>query len=154
MAILKFLIIFKKEALHFHFTLGSRDARWWSWRLGEDGGCDLGQRSRPKALGREAGVSHRLCLIPAGTMLGSAGLHRCLHLFSSIAGVHGRQPPFQWPSLTSIPETSLGMERGTSVEGKALPQLWERNGGWWAHPSTEVSLTSCSSPVVVYLLTL
>lgn len=114
--------------------------------------CDLDQRSRPKALGREAGVSHRLCLVLPGPSMPP--------LLSSIAGIQwvcrdfaeltppaqGREPPFQWPSLTSTLKQALtGM--GQQCGREALSQLWEGTRWWRALPQcrsvTDVLLVSC-----------
>ena len=116
--------------------------------------CDLDQRSRPKALGREAGVSHRLRLVLPGPsmppLLSSiAGIQRVSRVFAElILPAQGREPPFQWPSLTSTPKQALTGREAAVWKGKPCPNSGKGPDSGEPHPSAEMSLTSCWSPVV------
>lgn len=126
---LELLIIFKKEALHFHFALSFKDLRWWSWRLGEDGVCDLGQRSRPKALGREAGGSHRLGLISAATMLGSAAsIDACTCSHPLLAS---NRCPETLPSSSHLPTGDSLLFNGHHSQAPLKPALTWRGAPVW-----------------------
>lgn len=130
-----------------------RDTRWWSLGPGEDGMCDLDQRSGPRPLGREAGVSHKICLVPVGSSKPSISAYTCSHPLSRkfaelIQPAQLWQPPLQRPPLTRTPDTSLDSQMGSSVEAKALPQLWDKTGWWWAlswyyRSITQFLLVSC-----------
>lgn len=123
--------------------------------------CDLDQRSRPKPLGREARVSHRIHLVLWGASGPSINVCTCSHPSLSFNGY-----PQALLNSSHMPRGGTLLFNGYHSRAPLKQALTHRRASVWKgnsgrgldsgepYPSSEVSLTSCWSLVIMYLLTL